>query len=147
MIFLMYVKSFFDTMQILKKENILQLSETVRKNEFLDCFEWVDNYIYIWAQHSQNESISPTFSHSSLLLSGSWGYREILDTWQEELENTIVGIIDGSLDDLVPIERYAFFSVTLGSLFPYTFNPGTPYRNARMKIGIRLKKEGILESF
>ena len=110
-----------------------------------DTFEWVEHWLDIWANDMRDPDLRLGVpSKASGFIGGGYGEnRNLLEDWQAEGESRAVGVINATLVDLPAVESAAVMHVKLRAEFRYQGDPMEPYRNARMKCGIRLRAEAL----
>lgn len=108
-----------------------------------DGFQWVEHWLNVWAQYMRTPDLRLGLPVKACGFAGG-GYgenRELLEDWEAEGDSRAAGIINAVLEDLPVIERAAIMHVKLKSTFGFHVEPEIPYRNARMKCGVRLRRE------
>ena len=110
-----------------------------------DGFEWVEHWLDVWAQDMRDPDLRlGTPSKASGFVTGGYGEnRNITDDWEAEGDSRAVGVINATLQDMPPVESAALIHVKLDAVFRFKVDPQEPYRNARMKCGVRLRAQAF----
>ncbi len=110
-----------------------------------DGFEWVERWLDVWCRDMRQPDLqlgSPR--KSPVFASGGYGEnRNLAEDWEAEGEARAVDVVNATLRDLPEVESAAVFHVKLKSLFRFQGPVDPPYRNARMKCGVRLRAESF----
>ena len=106
-----------------------------------DGFQWVERWLDVWACDMRDPDLGLDLpGRASGFLGGGYGEnRDITEDWEAEGGARAVGVINATLGDLPGVEVAAVMHVKLKAAFRFRGEPEIPYRNARMKCGVRLR--------